>query len=76
MIPCDYPSDVCEFVDYVREILEPDFCIGVVKGHDIVGHHQHLFNFPWADDMMSHSVYEVQSPRAEHIVREYEVFLR
>ena len=64
-----------EFVYNVMALLGPVFGIGVAKGRGIVSHHQHLFNFPWADEVMPQSVQKLQPPCTVHVVREGEVFL-
>ena len=65
---------MCEFVDGFRGIIEPMFAIGLSKCSDIFGHHQHLFNFPWEDDIISKSVQKLQPPRDDQVLREDEVF--
>ena len=67
---------MCEFVENIRDILEPEFVIGVSKVHDVVGHQQNLFHFPQADDTMSQSVHKVQPPCDKHVAREDEVTIR
>ena len=67
---------MCHFAENVRGILEPTFGIGVDKGRDAVGHHQHLINFPREDDIIYQSVQKVKPPRAENLVRDDEVLLR
>ena len=67
---------MCEFVEYFGGILEPEFGIGVSKGRAIFGHHQHLFNCPWLDYIMSQSIQKGQPPCNEHVVCEDEVFIR
>ena len=47
---------VCEFVDNIRWMIEPEFGIGVSKVFDIVGHPQALLNCPWEDDITPQSV--------------------
>ena len=68
--------DVCEFKENSRGLIETVFGIGVAKGHDIVGCHQHFFNLPQVDYIMSQSYQKVQPPRAQHVVCEDEVLLR
>ena len=41
------------FAENLRRILEPALGIGVSRVHNFVGHHQNLFNFPLADDIVS-----------------------
>ena len=67
---------MCNFSENTRSILEIEFGIGVAKGHDVVGHHHNLFNFPQADKIISQYVHKVQPPCAEHVVREDTVLLR
>ena len=66
---------MCKFAEISRGILEPYFVIGVAKGRDIVGHHQHLFNFSSVDAIMYQSIQKVQPPCTEHVVCEGEVII-
>ena len=52
------------------------FGIGVAKGHDFVGHHQDLLNFPCADDIISQSFRKVQPLYSECVVRDHGVLIR
>ena len=67
---------MCKFAEISRGILEPYFGIGVAKGRDIVGHHQHLFNFSSVDAIMYQSIQKVQPPCSYNVVHEDEVLLR
>ena len=66
---------MCEFAENIRGLLDPDFGIGVAKGHDVVDHFQNLFNCPRADDIMSQYIKKLQPPRNELVVREDKVLL-
>ena len=72
---CNYVANMCDFVLNFSGLLEPDFDIGVGKGHDVVGHHQHLFNLPRAEDIIDQSVQKVQTSHDEHVMCEDEVLL-
>ena len=66
---------VCECIGNVRGPLDPEIEIGVYKGHEFVGHHQHLLNHPRPDGIISQYNQKVKPPRADYLVREYEVLL-
>ena len=51
-----------KFAEIFRGLLEPVFAIGVSKVHDVVNRHQHLFNFPWLDEIISQSINKFQPP--------------
>ena len=55
--------------------LDPEFCVGVSKGCEVVGHHQQLTNCPWLDEIMSQTIQQVQPPHADKVVHEDEVLL-
>ena len=67
---------MCEFVENVRGVLEPEFGIGLFKGNGVVGNHQYLFNCPGADDIIYQSVMKLQPPRADHVLIEDDFILR
>ena len=67
---------MCEFVENIRGLIELEFGIGATKGQDVVIHHQHLFKFSRADDIMPQSSQKVQPPCAENVVSADEVLLR
>ena len=48
----------------------------VAKGHDFVGRHQDLFNFPRVDDIISQYFRKVQPLYAEYVVRDHGVLIR
>ena len=62
-------------MEIFRRLFELAFGIGIDKGRDIVGHHQHLINFHWVDDIILQYIHKVQPPRADHVVREYDAFI-
>ena len=67
---------MCNLEEKIRGFLEPELGISVDKGHAVDVHHQHLFNCPWVDDVMSQSLYKVQPPCAGNVVHKDEVLLR
>ena len=54
--------------------LTPASGIGISHSHEVGGHHQKLFNLPRSDYVVSQFFHQVYPPRAEHVVRENEVF--
>ena len=60
---------MCKFAENVRILREPMFVIGESKGHDAVVHHQHLFNCPSLDDIISQSVQKHVSCGGEVLLR-------
>ena len=67
---------MCDFIENIRGIIEPLFELYEAKGHAVVVHHQHFFNFPWVDDIMYESIWKVQPPHAQRVVHESGVILR
>ena len=43
------------------------FFLGVSKAYEVVGHHQHLFNRLWIDDILSQASQQVQPQLSEHV---------
>ena len=63
------------FLENFRRLLDPEFGIGVSKGHYVVVYH-HLLDYTQVDGIMSQFVHKLQPPRAEHVVCEDELFIR
>ena len=51
------------------------FIIVVVKGHKVIGHHQHLSNRPFPGDIIYQSIHKVQTPLTDYSVRDNEVLI-
>ena len=64
---------MCECIYDLGGPLEPEFGVGVSKGHDFVGDFQHLLNGPCTDGLMFQTSTQVQPPRDDHVVFEDEV---
>ena len=67
---------MCNFAEKFRGVLDPEIGIVLAKVHDVVGNHQHLFNFPQVDDVMSHSVQKMKPPCTDNVVHEDAVLFR
>ena len=59
---------MCECIENIRGNIYPVIGVGLDKGNDVVGHHQHLLNIPWQYDILSQSIQQVQPPHADHVV--------
>ena len=66
---------MCKCIEYVGVPIEPVFGICIANGNDVVGHHQHLFNRPWTDDIMYQYRHQGQPQQTEHVVRKDEIFI-
>ena len=66
---------MCECRYDVRRLLETVSGVGISQIHEVGDRHQNLFNFPWTDAKVYQTFQQLYLPRAEHVVREDEVFL-